>query len=87
MAVIYLRLQVRQRAEEVELSSLNPENFGALLSELFYDGGVTQVCTGTFTNSGIDLRYEKIFADSFDSLSLRHNVILRRYRTVPEPGA
>ena len=36
-------LKVRQRAEEIDLSSLNSENFQSLLSELFHDGGITQV--------------------------------------------
>ena len=36
-------VQVRQRAEEIDLSSLTTENFNSLLSELFSDGGVTQV--------------------------------------------
>jgi len=36
------REEVRQRAEEIDLSSLTTENFNSLLSELFSDGGVTQ---------------------------------------------
>jgi len=36
------RDQVRQRAEELDLSTLTTQNFNSLLSELFHDGGVTQ---------------------------------------------
>jgi len=36
------REQVRERAEAVDLSSLNCENFNSLLTELFDDGGITQ---------------------------------------------
>jgi len=36
------REQVRERAEAVDLSTLNSENFNSLLSELFHDGGITQ---------------------------------------------
>lgn len=36
------REEVRERAELVDLSTLNSENFNSLLSELFHDGGITQ---------------------------------------------
>eukprot|EP00088_Acartia_fossae_P021576 TRINITY_DN22985_c0_g1_i1.p1 TRINITY_DN22985_c0_g1~~TRINITY_DN22985_c0_g1_i1.p1 ORF type:complete len:262 (+),score=1.04 TRINITY_DN22985_c0_g1_i1:41-826(+) len=36
------REQVRERAEAVDLSTLNSENFNSLLTELFHDGGITQ---------------------------------------------
>ena len=36
------REEVRQRAEQADLASLDQEGFTAMLSELFQDGGVTQ---------------------------------------------
>lgn len=36
------RDMVRQKAEEVDIASLDTNNFSAMLSELFHDGGVTQ---------------------------------------------
>lgn len=36
------REQVREKAEELDLSELSAENFNSLLEELFHDGGVTQ---------------------------------------------
>ena len=36
------REQVRQKAEQVEISSITQENFTMMLTELFHDGGITQ---------------------------------------------
>jgi len=36
------REQVREKAEELDLSELSADNFNSLLAELFHDGGVTQ---------------------------------------------